>query len=67
MNNKPITVVREEFATSLINLLNNSGLPAFVMGDILKNAVRELERLEGEQYQADKKVWKEAQAKQETS
>ena len=59
--NKPITVAREDFATALINLVNDSGLPAFVMSDILKNAVKELERLEGEQYQLDKQAWEESQ------
>lgn len=59
--NKPITVAREDFATALINLVNDSKLPAFVMSDILKNAVKELERLEGEQYQLDKQAWEESQ------
>lgn len=63
--NKPITVAREDFATALINLVNDSKLPAFVMSDILKNAVKELERLEGEQYQSDKQAWEESQKEAE--
>lgn len=52
--NKPITVVYEEFKQNLANLINNSGLPAFVIEPILQNYLNETRIAMNKQYQIDK-------------
>lgn len=50
---KPITVVRQEFMDSLVELINNSGLPAFVLTPILEGMTQRVAELERQQYQSD--------------
>lgn len=64
--NKPITLLRQEFMQKQIDLINNSGLPAFILADILREGVQELEKAAQEQYQADKAAWEEQLQKQGT-
>lgn len=52
--NKPITVVYEEFKQNLADLINNSGLPAFVIEPILQNYLNEARVAMSKQYQIDK-------------
>lgn len=52
--NKPVTILREEFITSLVNLINNSGLPAYVMEPILKDIYVNLNNLMKQQLEEDK-------------
>ena len=52
--NKPITVICEEFKQSLANLINDSGLPAFVIESILQNYLNEARIAMNRQYQIDK-------------
>lgn len=53
MKEKPITVLREEFVQNVVNLVNESELPAFVMLDVLKGIVTEVESLARRQYKED--------------
>lgn len=64
MNNKPITIIRDEFITSLIDLCNNSGLPFFIIEDVLKNMLQEVHNASVQQLEEDKKRY-EAQNKKE--
>ena len=58
---KPLSVRKEEFESSLVQLINNSGLPSYILEPIVKNYYSELKELsqiqtkqEREQYEADK-------------
>lgn len=59
--NKPTTVLRQEYIQSQIELINNSGLPAFVLVDIVEETLQELRRLAAEQYRKDKEAWEKFQ------
>ena len=59
--NKPITVARQEFAEKLVNIINESNLPAFVIAESLRSAVTEVDKLAQAQYEHDKKAWEESQ------
>ena len=58
---KPITLRREEFVNDLVKLVNDSGLPAFVMLDIFRAVTAQVENLARQQYEQDKKAYEEAQ------
>lgn len=48
-NNKPITIARDELATNLVNLINNSGLPLFVVEYILSEILQQVHKSREEQ------------------
>lgn len=52
--NKPLTVARQEFAENIVELINNSQLPAFALLEILKSCEAELTVLSQKQYEQDK-------------
>ena len=54
---KPITVERQEFMTSLINLVNGSPLPAFVIIGVFESMLPALRDQANMQYNADLKHW----------
>lgn len=56
---KPITVARQEFIEELVKLINESGLPAFVISPILKDTLATVDQLAQQQYQADLAKWGE--------
>lgn len=56
---KPITVARQEFTQSLVNLVNSSGLPAFVMRQSLAQMDQALAQLEQAQLEKDTAQWNE--------
>lgn len=51
---KPFSILCEEFRQELTNLINNSGLPPFVIESVLKNYINEVSSLARNQYQVDK-------------
>lgn len=51
---KPITVARQEFMDALVALINESGLPAFVLTPILQGFAQKTAELERTQYEAEK-------------
>ncbi len=55
--NKPITVAYEELKQKLANLINNSGLPAFVIEPILKDFLEETKISAKRQYEFDKEKY----------
>lgn len=61
--NKPITVVREEFISSLCALINNSGLPMFAIESILRDIAAETKVVAQKQYEIDKKAFEEEDKK----
>lgn len=58
---KPITVARQEFTEQLVNLVNNSGLPAFVVRQSLAQMDSALAQLEQAQLEQDKAEWESQQ------
>ena len=54
-NNKPITVLRDEFINKAVELCNDSGLPFFVIEDVLKNLLQEIHSASLKQLEDDKK------------
>lgn len=57
---KPLTVARQEFAENIVEVINNSGLPAFVMLEIIQSCERELTKLSQTQYEKDKAEYEES-------
>ena len=55
--NKPITIVREEFISSLCKLINESGLPMFAVESILRDIAAETKAAAQKQYEIDKKSY----------
>lgn len=64
---KPITVERMEFAEAMVQLINSSSLPAFVISDVMKSALQHVEALSDAQYENEKKLWEKAQADKESA
>lgn len=61
-----IIIANQKFQENIVNLVNNSGLPAFIMKQTLKDVVALLEQLEEQQLQEaiqneEKKEKKEAE------
>ena len=54
---KPITLVREEFAESIVNLCNNAGLPFFVIEDVLKSLLQDIHLAAQRQLAEDTKTY----------
>lgn len=56
---KPITVKHEEFIDNLMNLINSSGLPFFVVESVLSNILRNVSALRQQQYENDLKRYEQ--------
>lgn len=52
--NKPFTVAYEDFKHELADLINNSGLPAIMIVQVLRDYLNEAMMAAARQYQADK-------------
>lgn len=52
--NKPGTILYEEFKQSMADLINNSGLPIFIVEAVLQNYLNEARVIARNQYEADK-------------
>lgn len=52
--NKPLTIARQEFIDSVIELCNNSNLPYFCMESIVKDVLSEIHQASVKQYEMDK-------------
>ncbi len=63
--NKPISIARKEFTEGLINLINTSGLQAFIMRQVLAQADGALAQLEQEQFDKDMAEWNAQQKEDE--
>ena len=51
--NKPSTIIYEEFKQNLAALINQSGLPAFIVEPVLREYLSEIRIMAQKQYQAD--------------
>lgn len=61
---KPTTMRHREFKADLISLINESGLPAFVLIPVVEQALSELKAIEEQQYLEDKAHY-EAEVKED--
>lgn len=59
MENKPLTVARDEYMRGLVELTNGCGLPYFVVSDVLEKMKAQVDRLAAEQLQRDMALWKQ--------
>lgn len=58
---KPLSLKREDFLQRIIEAVNGSDLPPFVVLDIMKAVTEEVANLAKRQYEADKKTYEEAE------
>ena len=65
MSNKPITVAREDFARTIINEINASGLPAFVIADVLGGMTNDAQQRMNAEYRRDLQAYQDALAKEQ--
>lgn len=56
-NLKPITMVRDEFIKDIVAVCNNSGLPFFIVEDVLKNLIQEIHVAAQQQLIEDTKAY----------
>ena len=61
--NKPITILADEFKTNLVNLINNSKLPFFIIESIMKDCINEIHVASQRQLEMDKIKYNESQSK----
>lgn len=54
---KPITVAREEFKQNILQLCESSGLPPFIVEDVLKYFLEQVHIAAIEQYKRDKEEY----------
>lgn len=57
---KPMTVAKEDFVNNLTDIINNSGLPAFVIEPVMKDMYFEVRDVAKKQYQQDKEQYESA-------
>lgn len=57
---KPASILRSEFITSLTELINTSGLPAFIIEPILKDFYFDIKSIAQNQLADDVKAYEEA-------
>ena len=65
MFEKPISVKRMEFIDNLVELVNNSGLPPFVVEPILNDAHKSIQMEVNKMYLAEKQQYEEQLQKQQ--
>lgn len=54
---KPITVKYEDFKRELTDLINNSGLPAFIVEPVIQSCLMEVKDVVKKQYEYDKQQY----------
>ena len=58
--NKSILILREEFASNLINLINTSNVPLYVIEPVLVNIVNEINKAIQDQYSRELEAYNNA-------
>lgn len=56
----PLSLARREYISKICDLSNNSGLPCFVMVDILKDVLSEMRKAEEEEYKRDMALYRKS-------
>lgn len=52
--NKPITILADEFLHDIVNMINDSDLPYFIIENILKDCVKEVHMASQQQLKMDR-------------
>lgn len=60
---KPLTVLRDEFLNSIMDLCNNAGLPYFVIEGMLKDIIADVHTASIRQQQSERAAYERALAK----
>ena len=63
---KPIMLVREEFVQNISNVINQSGLPAFVIEPILKDILVDITQIARRDYEQSKAEYEASLESNET-
>lgn len=63
--NKPLSVAYEELKQNMLNVINNAGLPAFMVENVLQNYLIEIKAIAKQQYQSDKEEYEKSLIKTE--
>lgn len=58
---KPLTIARHDFMEKMTELINESGLPAFVISDIFELTLPTLKVLAQQQLETDQAAYKEGE------
>lgn len=61
---KPVSMMRDEFVQGLINLANNSGLPAIIMEYVVRDFYQDIRATATKQYEQEKQQYQDELAKQ---
>jgi hypothetical protein len=54
---KPITIMRQEFAEKISDVINNCNLPLFIVEPIMRDVYLEIKSLSQKQYEMDKEEY----------
>lgn len=57
---KPITIARKEYIHAICNATNNSGLPAFVVVNVLEKVLSEMQKQEEIEYKRDMATYRKS-------
>ena len=57
---KPLTIRKEEFTGSLVELCNGSGLPFFIIESTLKDLLQDIHAASARQLEIDRQAYKNA-------
>lgn len=60
---KPITLLREDFIENIQNLCNSSGLPFFVISDVIKQLIPQIDDVARRETERDRALLKSEEAK----
>lgn len=58
--NKPLSVMKDEFENEIVNLVNQSGLPLFIVEYVLSNILANVKVAAKKQFDIDLKTYKES-------
>ena len=58
--NKPATLIYNDFRQDLAKLINDSGLPAFIIELVLQNCLHEVKAIRENQYRLDKTEYEQS-------
>lgn len=59
-NKKPITLIREDFINEIVDTCNNSGLPFFMIEDIMKDLIQNIHAAAQQQLEQDRANYKKS-------
>lgn len=61
---KPLTLVAYDFENSLIDIVNSSGLPAFIVRPIIERILTSVKQAEQRQLKTDMEVYEQSMKKE---